>query len=174
MRSQIPKLLQTNPGNIYNVVGLSNWCWGVVPILQSCTHWHHKLYQVFIKGKQSKELSRRLAIILRFRHCMSWGFLIRCHGLRVQMSHFVNIYRYSASVATPCPLWVLRMERISITTGKSGIRGNISQAYESGRTVPNRSCGKEGLIDLHVASLLCLWIAWTRLEPRSDELEGSA
>jgi len=48
MRPQIPKLFQSNPRYIHNIITLCDWCSGMLSIGQVCTKWHCKTNEVLI------------------------------------------------------------------------------------------------------------------------------
>ena len=62
MRSQIPELLQSNVGDINNVVGLCDWCSWEIAVGEDGAEWHDEAREVFVKGEETEEFWCGLAV----------------------------------------------------------------------------------------------------------------
>ena len=83
MRSQIPELLQTDIGDINNVVGLCDWRSWKVAICENGAEWHDEAGEVFVEREEAEELWCGLAIGFGFTLSVLCILLICGHGLGV-------------------------------------------------------------------------------------------
>ena len=99
MAPQIPKLLQPDPGNIYNVVALRYRRVGIRPLAQRRAEGHDEGGEVFVEGKETQELGRRGAFEFGVGDFgRGRGFGVGGHGFGVEWSDFEDVHGNSAFI----------------------------------------------------------------------------
>ena len=107
MAFEVPELLETNSGYIYNVIRLADRCIRPGTIGYCRAKRHNELYEIFIKREQSPQVDRNVTLGRILSRTFRKGFLIRRHAFAVEASNFKDIHRYTPFITSTGPLRVL-------------------------------------------------------------------
>jgi hypothetical protein len=107
---QIPELLQSNTGNVYDIGAQSDRNFGELAVEELGAEGHVETGQVLVQGKQSQEAVWRLSVGFGLGESAGCADLfILVNGLRVKCLDFKDIEGDSATVASACPLGILEI-----------------------------------------------------------------
>lgn len=104
---QVPKLPEANVGNIDNVCAQCNGGSDVVSIGTLGGERLYKSREVFVQGKQPKQLRWGLAVRFRVAVGRVYCLLVLGDGVGVEMSHFVHVDWNTSAISSAGKSWVL-------------------------------------------------------------------
>lgn len=109
MLLQIPELLQSDARDVDNIGAQGDGNFGELAVEELGAEGHVETGQVLVQGKQSQETVWRLAVGLGLGESARCAdLLILVDGLGVECLDFKDVEGDSATVATTCPLGILK------------------------------------------------------------------